>query len=421
MKTIKNILIEAIEAKQSSGELREILRRFGYTYFTALLELIDNAISAKPDLIRILRKSNSIIIRDNGTGIKKENYRRLVSLGNGGKSRTSLLGKNGTGFTASSLFLSNSVVVVTKVSGGDAVSLVPLFSDDQVLVNRPNPHEKNEIDEVRELKDHGTSIILSDLRMSNEDSNKLMADLEANLGLYYCFFMNGEDAIDIMVDRKSIKPFNPSCPDYVARRASSNDIVSVIELSKLKAVTFNDGNTSIKGKMAVAHVPYLNLLKRKASESVEGIYPQCIKDNDGSYGIYFYRYGRFMGVLTFKQLGIDTGNNLRSLRVLIFLESDIADRIFFDSHVNKSIRTDIPSGVKRSISSAIAPFLAQSEKMRSDARTKFNSMKKIDKHISGMVDLIKKAYKTVTKKDSSYKTPCAKYKSEMLKLVKVSV
>lgn len=361
--------IKDYEANQDPEELCRTLRKLGYTPFTAMLEFIDNSVSAGARRVDIFRKDNFLIVRDNGTGIKEVDYNRLSKIFTGGKARTSLLGKNGAGFKAASLYMAKRVTVVTKLPGKEAVVLTPLFNREKVRAEHPTAENKVEMDEARNLPRSGTSVILN-LNLFKEETEKLLCDLKNRLGFYYCFLMEsrkGWKGVDIRVENEMVVPFDPSCPDFISGRASGKDAFKVIELSRRKKISLVDGNNSIDAEVFPVHLPDKKFLNKKDREMAERIYPKFLMDDKISSGIYIVRYNRIQGVLSFDDVGLKGGGHLNSCRILLFLESNSADRAFFDAHVNKAIREDLSEDLKRSIRKEVREFTTESKTMRDTA------------------------------------------------------
>lgn len=413
------------EAEHDPVEIRRMIEKYGYTWLTAMFEFIDNSISAHGTKINIFRRGYDLIIRDNGSGIEPSLYKRLATFITNGKSRTSLLGKNGCGFKPASRFIAEKVTCVTKVVGGDEVVLTPIFDSEKVLSEEAS--EKIHKDEARELAKFGsgTSIILSKVKFCPEEMARLMSELEARIGFYYYFLMDsrkGWKGVDIRVEGKPVERFNPACPDLFAKRASKDDMLKVMQLCPRKEKTLTDGNSLVRCDLQVVHAPDIKLVKRMDKDNLHKIYPAFLMEDKISSGIYMVRYNRIQGVLSFDDVGIKTGARLSGCRVLLFLESDAADRAFFSKHINKTIRKeDISDDMKASIKRLIGEYVNESKNMRNESLAKRKSTREPMLTIKKFADLLEASYKRLVRKNTSGAHNYLELRKEVLKGLKVKV
>lgn len=426
MKTTHKSKIDVLKIEQDPVEIRKLLRKFGYTRLLAIFELLDNAISAYPTRVWIEFKNKCLIVRDNGRGIASSLIHKLIRLGNVNEP-TTLLGKNGVGFKTAAVFLANSVVVITKTAGEAIKALVPLFDVNEVQTREPLSRG-NEIEEARKIAGygHGTSIILSDLLLSEEEKKNIEAECLKSVGTYYhAYMLSKKRNVDIRVGNDMISPFNPSGSDFRSKRVSKGNLINPRILMPLEDICLIDGSTTLKGaKMECVHNPLHSLVQKKNPELAAKLYPEVLRKSS-SYGIFWHRANRLMSIVPFEDLGIKKGNWLRGLRVMLYAPADQTfDQSMFDSHVNKSVG-ELSESLKASIHGVLmsSGVLEETEKQRKLEKKAYDKMigKKPKIEIASVIKAINSIQSKLVKAHFEWNVPLTRAKNELFKRISVSV
>lgn len=427
MKTMRKSQIDVLKVEQNPAEIRKILKKFGYTRMLAIFEFLDNAISALPSRIWIEFKNKCLIIRDNGRGIPSSFIHKLVRLGNENEPNT-LLGKNGVGFKTAAISLANSVVVMTKTAGGIVKALVPLFDVSEVHTREPL-NRGVEMEEAGKISGygHGTSIILSDLLLTEDEKQLLEAECMRDVGTYHHHFMlsNKNQNVSIRVGNDMVCGFNPSGRDYRNKRVSKGNSIKPRVLMPMSDICLHDTAVTLKGcRMEATHVPLYKWVQSKDPELAAQLYPDSLKKSS-SYGVFFHRAGRLMSIVPFENLGIKDGNMLRGLRVMLYAPADQKfDESMFDSHVSKSVG-ELSESLKASIHAVLksSGILDETKRLRRqelDAHNK-STGKRPKVEVAKVIKDFNIICSKLVKMNASWNVPLIRAKRELFKRCSVSV
>ena len=108
-----------INKPPNASNFVQSLRRFGYSFSSALADIIDNSIFAKSSEISITYypKETWLTILDNGLGMDKDELEQAMELGSGNPSATrdpKDLGRFGCGLKTASFSQSTRLIVLSK-------------------------------------------------------------------------------------------------------------------------------------------------------------------------------------------------------------------------------------------------------------------------------------------------------------------
>lgn len=205
--------------------LIESMRSLGYSFSSAVADLLDNSISAKADTIKIFSNPGGapfLVIYDNGTGMDEDELYEAMRYGSTNpltERSADDLGRFGLGMKSASMSQCRKLVVVSKKNG--AVSayswdldyifqtgswMLKGFSDEQ-LQNLP-------MIDLLDSADHGTYIFLSDfdrIEVSTgniaETFNKKMDEMIDHLSLVFHRFI--EEGLSIYVNGRAVAARDP--------------------------------------------------------------------------------------------------------------------------------------------------------------------------------------------------------------------
>lgn len=269
--------------------LVESMRSIGYSFETAIADLIDNSISANASKIEILftpSENPQVIIFDNGCGMTENELEEALRYG----SRNPLeikndndLGRFGLGMKSASLSQCRKLIVASKKN-----DIISCFSWDlDKIIEKGNWVLLQYSEEIKDLPminlfdnvDTGTYILLqnfdkvsSSTKNLYETMNRFMNITIDHLSLVFHRFLN--EGVEIYVNNDKIKAKDPFL-------TNNNSTISLREQS------FEIEERKILVKPYI--LPYINKLKQEDFEKIGG--KEDLKTNQG---FYIYRNKRLI-------------------------------------------------------------------------------------------------------------------------------
>ena len=293
--------------------LIESMRSLGYSFDTAIADLIDNSVSAEAKNISILLDPSDdpqLIIFDDGQGMDSSTLEEALRFGSRGPSEirnVNDLGRFGLGLKSASLSQCRRLVVASKRDG-----LLCCFSWDLDEVQRTNDWSVLEysLDEIAGLPaidlfdtvDSGTYVLLQNfdrIAASSLDVKKTLEGLigaaENHLSLVFHRIISG-DGVKIIINGRQIEPKDPFLEEHKSTQRLREQSITI------------DGE-------AIALQPYIlphrNKLTRDDLRKVGGS-----DDLRTNQGFYIYRCKRLILWGTwFRLLGKDELNKLARVKV----------------------------------------------------------------------------------------------------------
>lgn len=222
------------EMKPSAARLIESLRDTGYTFATAVADIIDNSVAANATRIEVVLDTDFVgnpylWICDNGQGMLTEELDKAMQYGSPARINSKSLGKFGMGLkTASTSFCRKLTVLSRKESqiSSRQWDLDVIKEKDEWLLLEPSIDEYTDQTECFEritTGSTGTMVIWENIdrliRISGESGTKdqikkLLEELELHLsGVFYHFISgtNGYNKVSISLNGKSIEAWDPFC------------------------------------------------------------------------------------------------------------------------------------------------------------------------------------------------------------------
>ena len=268
--------------------LIESMRSLGYSFETAIADLIDNSISAEASKIDILLcpiDNPYLIILDNGNGMNTSELEEALRYGAKNpleKRNNNDLGRFGLGMKSASLSQCRKLVVASKKNG-----VISCFSWDldyiiqkkEWLLLEYGDEEINSLPQIGLLKSlsNGTYLLLEDFdRISsstydlNATINSYMNTTIEHLSLVFHRFLN--DGVDIYVNNNKIIPRDP----FLSTNRGTQPLPE-------QFITINNSKIRIKPYI----LPYINKLSYEDLQKVGG--KEDLRTNQG---FYIYRNKR---------------------------------------------------------------------------------------------------------------------------------
>lgn len=236
-------------------------RDTGYSFETALADVVDNSIAAEADniFVKIDLRSDGrrlVYIGDDGHGMNSEELHSAMKYGSPERANKASLGKFGLGLKTASTAICICLTVISKRENGQLAKLSwdldHVAEQNDWLMSR-DPITQDEIDKFEELcGDHGTLVIWSkcDRLLANTNLEpggaeelraitRLKKKIDEHFSLIYHRFLDFDDDrarnVSITLDDKPIEPWSPFLEDL-------SDSVLEEEFETL-TLESDDGNT----------------------------------------------------------------------------------------------------------------------------------------------------------------------------------
>ncbi len=305
-----------MKIKQSTPHaplLIESMRSLGYSFETAIADLIDNSVSAQAKDIKILLDPSDdpqLIIFDNGQGMDSDMLEEALRFGSRGPSEIRSehdLGRFGLGLKSASLSQCRRLVVASKANGS-----LCCFSWDLDEVQRTNDWSVLEYsnDEIAQLPsialfdgvDSGTYVLLQNfdrISASSHDVRKTLDTLieaaEDHLALVFHRIIS-ENGVTISINDRRIEPKDPFLEDHKSTQHLREQTIRI-----------NDAAITLQPYI----LPHRNKLSKDDLRKVGGA-----DDLRVNQGFYIYRCKRLILWGTwFRLLGKDELNKLARVKV----------------------------------------------------------------------------------------------------------
>ena len=301
------------ELAPNAGRVINSLRDAGYSFNTAIADIVDNSISAGATVVSIWAGCDrrdgkiNVSIADNGSGMTKDEVLNAMRYGSDERADAHSLGKFGLGLKTASTSQCRRVSVLSKKGKrGDIFKLI-LDIDHAIATNRWEYLEDTPTDKeldlfsrafpdrsgigsgtmvrwekcdrilTRKYKDPGGSVQQNALE-------KKLDDLAFHLGIVFQRFLDEKDPrapyVDIQLNGKKIKYWDPFCRDLPATiEVSSDDYPIEVDAEQVLPLHV--------GAYVVPNRDELTI------EQMKKVFPP-MKSPDSLQGIYIYRENRLI-------------------------------------------------------------------------------------------------------------------------------
>ena len=350
--------------------LIESMRSLGYSFSSAIADLIDNSISAKANRIDIISEPGnnpSLIILDDGMGMPLEKLYEAMRYGstNPLENRSEDdLGRFGLGLKSASLSQCRRLVIVSKqkeIINSYSWDLDYVIEKGKWMLKGFTPEEMEELPNIDLLKEKemGTYIYLSEFDRIKEATsnisetfNKCLDDMIEHLSLVFHRFI--EDGLDIAVNNLSIEARDPF---LITNKATQR--------KKESYVYIKDNKITLKPYI----LPHISKLSQEDLVKVGG------KDNLRSeQGFYVYRNKRLIIWGTWFRL-----ERKGELNKLARVRVDIPNSLdyMWSIDIKKSTAT-LPDIIKKNMYNAVYESVLSSESVHTFRGRKEKKDKDID-------------------------------------------
>ena len=373
--------IKSISVPPSPERLIDSLTQIGYSFQTAIADLVDNSIQADAsevyiDMCSVHEVSEPyVVICDNGRGMNKKSLVEAMRFGSKEKYSHRNLGKFGLGLKTASLSQCRVLTVISKPRIDlESKSRLNICKWDMNYVygnnkwdvlnpkeNELEDHERYVLEKYRDdIEKGGTLIIWSDMKefhpdLYEENKNKresfivhLIDGLKSHLGLTFHRFLEGsvsnKKRLKISFDDQEIESINPFCKKEKVQQPDK------------KIYHFDYGKEGNKSKVTFS--PYI--LPREDQFSSPESYKKA--SSLGTWlscqGFYFYRNNRLLKYGDWSSCAKKDKKNIL-LRVAVDFNEKMD--VPFEINISKEKAT-IPKKYKSEISKILKDWLEQSRK-----------------------------------------------------------
>ena len=366
---------DSIDLVPPAGALIQSLRSIGYTFNSAVADIVDNSVDAKASRIEIEITPGdvdqfSVSICDDGHGMSFEELKQAMSLGSKSPEFTRKaqeLGRFGMGLKTASFSQAKILSVITRRAEEEWVGL--RWDLDHVA--------KTNHWSVKVLGEHGIKSILDSMansgalkqgtivrweqcdRLIPEGSDSDVRDkiykdtvyeLQCHLGLIFHKFLGPRGSAELLVNQKKLEPSDPFCvskgKDAVSSTLSFEE--QYAEKSPLRDAP--ESPITVKGFL----IPHPDRFRSK--EALFKVAPHG--DFIASQGVYVYRGGRLLSWGDWHRIvPRDQSNRLARVEVNIPNSLDLSWRL----DIKKS-KVELPTLFRNWLKPKIQELTGQSQK-----------------------------------------------------------
>lgn len=236
-------MTNGIELTPEPGILIESLRDIGYSFDSALADIVDNSITAHAQTITIyalpIQDSFKVAIIDDGSGLNRQELLQAMRLGSTNPREERALGdlgRFGLGLKTASFSQCRRLTVVSRQNNKTAAFTWDLNS--VVKTNSWSVEERTDFEQIfafKELPSTGTLVLWEKVdRLTGDngsgkvDYERIISEAQDHLSLVFHRFLSGERGlrkINISVNGYPLEPIDPFNTANDATQASPEEVV----------------------------------------------------------------------------------------------------------------------------------------------------------------------------------------------------
>lgn len=223
--------------------LIESMRSLGYSFSSAIADLIDNSLSAKAKRIEIIAEPSSdptLIILDDGYGMSQEKLYEAMRYGSSNplaERETDDLGRFGLGMKSASLSQCRKLVVISKKDQsvcGYSWDLDYVISSGKWIIRGYNKDEISRFPHIDALlqKEHGTYVFLSDFDRIKEGTgnisetfSKALMDMTDHISLVFHRYI--ESGVEIVLNNQTLVGKDPFLSYHPATQRKKDQTIYI--------------------------------------------------------------------------------------------------------------------------------------------------------------------------------------------------
>ena len=334
------------------------IRAIGYSFSTAVADIIDNSITAEAEWVKLyfdpLEKEPYFLIFDNGYGMNFSELENAMLFGSNREGKEDCeedLGRFGLGLKSASLSQCKKFTVISKRYGRingmsyDVEEIEKSNSWDLLVLNEEEISKYPYVDELKKL-DSGTIVVWNKFdKLQAESGNNFenafraaVAEMKKHIEYVFHRFY---DQIEIKLNEKKIEKRDPFLESSLKGQHGRKTTIKIKDCCRPIIV--------------IPHtLPYANTLTQDEKALLGN--PKSIYDEQG---FYIYRNKRLIYWGNWMHMGYKSELN-KLARIQVDIPSDLDDMWMLD--VKKS-SAKIPEVIKDSIRSAIEESIIKSKRV----------------------------------------------------------
>jgi hypothetical protein len=302
----------------------EALGRIGYEPAAAILDIVDNSVSAKATEVRVdlkMEKSTpsgrgrsrtvvaEVSVVDNGIGMNEQGLDNAISLGSSTASYSdNTLSKFGMGLKSASASLGRCCTIVSRPSDGPAMAAV--LDHDHVATVGEYVYELREASkpELAALDEvcsggQGTLVRITKIVDNLPSPVDILESLKKRSGVTYFYALTGATTgypqMNLVIDGEPVKAVDPLFESEIVNGKNGDldertwDGCSVRYIERRKPIQLTSDGT-VAAHVTITQLPHPPTLAHHSDLPVQ----QCRDQYQvaaGNYGFYIYRNGRLIG------------------------------------------------------------------------------------------------------------------------------
>ncbi len=301
----------------------EALDRIGYAPAAAILDIVDNAISAQASKVCVkleLEKAtpsgagrprkvvHGVSIVDNGIGMDEAALDNAISLGSSDSTYSdSTLSKYGIGLKSASASLGRRCTIVSRPAGGAVMTAV--LDHDQVAsrgeyvyeLRAASPSEVKILDEVC-LGEQGTLVRITKIVDNLPSPAEILENLKKQAGVTYYYALIGEvdgyPNLQLEINGDTVVAVDPLFESEITSGKEGDldertwDGCSVKYITRRQPIQLNSDG-SVSGYLTITQLPHPPSLSHHTDQSRNTVHKKYMI-GPGNYGFYVYRNGRLI-------------------------------------------------------------------------------------------------------------------------------
>ena len=315
------------EGSWDAGRVLQALGRIGYDPVSAILDLVDNSVSASATsvVIKVNIESeeradgqrgrprailNSLVVVDNGCGMDEKGLDNALTLGSSAQLyHAKTLSKFGMGLKSAASSLGKQLEVISR-SENDLNEVRKVVLDQDVIVEKgkyvynltePTDEDLNELDACTHGKS-GTLIRITKLfRESLPPTSEIIHGLETKTGVIYYYYLKGmvegSKRLSLKIDDYDVVPVDPLFIDEIDTDNGDLDEhywdgLDPKWITRSQAIQL-DSTGSTWAQVEITQLPHPPSVERKGLMSQKGCRDRYLIEA-GNYGFYIYRNQRLI-------------------------------------------------------------------------------------------------------------------------------
>ena len=377
------------EGAWDAGRVLQALGRIGYDPVSAILDIVDNSVSASATSIVIKVNTGSeeqaegqrgrprailksLVIVDNGCGMDEKGLDNALTLGSSAQLyQAETLSKFGMRLKSAAASLGKQLEVISR-SENDLNDVRKVVLDQDVIVEKgkyvynltdPTDEDLKELDACTQGKS-GTLIRITKLfRESLPPTSKIIHGLKAKAGVIYYYYLKGMvegfERLSLKIDDYHVAPVDPLFTNEIDTDNGDLDEhywdgLHPKWITRSQAIQL-DSTGSTWARVEITQLPHPPSVERKGLMSRKGCRDRYLIEA-GNYGFYIYRNWRLISWAD-KLDFVPQDQDLYAFRGRLLINSDADDilninvtksRVHLSEIAQDQLKPEVQDAVKKS-------------------------------------------------------------------------